>query len=198
MSEHHPGDHPPPGHEASVPKRSYLWWGLALLGVVMALAFSAFVMQLMGTIEVQDHRFRRALDSLRVVVGRLDTMGEDLRQARAAFHAALESQEETEILTGSSLAPRALARVMASRGPGSLVLIVSGLSPDGGRHYVVRSQGLAAGDSLGSFSVRDTTTHVFVFTHSGVRPGRAMVTVGNPARVVLAGAASPRAIRTHP
>lgn len=188
MPEQYPPGNSASAREAFVPRRSYLWWGLGLLGVVMAFAFSSFVMKLMGTIERQDRQLRRTLDSLHVLLARRETVGEELLHARAAFTAVLESAGEPAILTGSSLAPRASGRLLVSPVTGSAVLIVAGLPPDGAKEYVLRSRGFTTDDSLGSFSVRDTAVHAFLFARSGLRPGSAVVTAENPARVVLAGA----------
>jgi hypothetical protein len=184
---------PPPisssarGPEAGVPRRGYLWWGLGLLGVVMAFAFSSYVIQLLGTIERQNRRLAFVLDSMRVVSDEGDSPGGELRRARKAFSVMQESRGEPLRLSASPRAPRGSGRIVISSSTGALLLIVSGLPSDEGRQYVLRSRGQAGDDSLGSFTVKDTSVHAYVFDPPGRVHEGFVVTTGDRAAEVLTG-----------
>jgi hypothetical protein len=164
-----------------------LWWGIGLLGVVMAFAFSSYVMHLLGTIERQHRHLTFLLDSLRVAADGRDSACGELLRAREAFRVMHESRGEPLHLPGSSLAPRGSGRLAVSSSSGALLLIVSGLPSDGGTRYVLRSRGLAGNDSLGAFTVKDTSVHAYVFTPPGRVHGGFVVTAAGRTGEVLSG-----------
>lgn len=175
------------GPGADPPRRAYLWWGLGLLGVVMAFAFSSYVMHLLGTIERQHRHLAFLLDSLRVASDGRDSAGRELLRARDAFRVMQESRGEPLRLSGSSLAPRGSGRLAVSSSTGALLLIVSGLPSNGRTGYVLRSRGPAGDDSIGAFTVKDTCVHAYVFDPPGRVHGGFVVTAGDRTGEVLTG-----------
>lgn len=176
------------GPEAGVTRRTYLWWGLGLLGVVMAYAFSSYVTQLLGTIDRQHRHLSGALDSLRVVSAARDSAEKELLRARQAFRIMRDSRGEPLLLSGTPGSPRGSGGLAVSSSSGAVLLIVSGLPANGGRRYVLRSRSPAGYDSLAAFTVRDTSVHAYVFDFPGHLHGGFAVTAGDGATEVLTSA----------